>query len=300
MTALEDHQFELLTSEDDGAGHRFGIGNAVSCLQDGFDPGVSEWLTQDQDNPSTGATMMGRDTLKGSAFTWQLFANMESEEDALQAIADLGRLWLNRGLSREPGAVSVLRYQLGGRTRRVYGRPRRWGNTINNQLLFGMAAITCDFPRVDPLFYDDEAEVDTLDLVAESEGGITFPVVFPAISTPSGSNEGEIFVGGEQPTWGIYRFTGPFTFAQLVTDNWTVDLDTTLLTDEDWIEIDTRPWSLSIRNQSGAWVPGVLSPRVRFRDMALEPGSQSMAFRADSSSNTATVSIKRYPAYATL
>lgn len=299
MTALVDHEFELLATEDEADGVAFGLHRAVSCNSDGFDPGVSEWITQDVDNPTTGTTLMGTDTLKGSTFTWQLFANRDSEETAVQAIGELGKIWLNRKKARTPGVVSVIRYRMAGRTRRVYGRPRRWGTTLTNQILSGMAPITADFVRVDPLFYDDSAEVDTLDMIAESEGGITFPVVFPASSIPSGSNEGEIVIGGDEATWGIYRFTGPWVDPELVTANWTLKLHGIIL-DNDWIEVDTRPWMMTVRNQSGASVAGMLDPKTRLSKMELEPGHQSMAVHGESSSGTATVTIKRYPAYATI
>lgn len=299
MTVLQDHEFELLATEDEDEGFAFGLHRAVSCNADGFDPGVSEWITQDVDNPGNGATLMGRDVLKGSTFTWQLFANRDSEETAAQAIADLGKIWLNRKKAREPGVYSIIRYAMAGRVRRVYGRPRRWGTTMTNQILSGMVPITCDFQRVDPLFYDDSPEIDTLDMISLSEGGITFPVVFPAASVPSGSNEGEIWVSGDEPTWPIIRFTGPIINPELTTPAWTLKLNTTIL-DGNWIEIDTRPWVMSVKNQAGYSVAGLLDPRTRFSKMSLEPGHYSLAMRGDSSSNTATATIKRYPAYATI
>lgn len=299
MTVLQDHEFELLATEDESEGTPFGLRRAISCNADGFDPGVAEWITQDQDNPFTGTTVMGRDVLKGSTWTWQLFANREDPETAMQAISDLGKIWQNRKKSREPGVYSVIRYQLAGRTRRVYGRPRRWGTTMTNQILSGMVPITCDFQRIDALYYDDSPEIDTLDMISLSEGGMTFPVVFPASTIPSGTNEGEMWVGGDEPTWPIIRFTGPIINPQLITPAWTLQLNTTIL-DGQWIEIDTRPWVMSVKNQSGASVAGLLDPKTRFSQMELEPGHYSLALRGDSSSNTATATIKRYPAYATI
>jgi hypothetical protein len=299
VTVLQDHEFELLATEAEADGIPFGLRRAISCNADGFDPGVAEWITQDTENPLTGTTHMGRDVLKGSTWTWQLFANRSDPETAVQALADLGRVWLNRKKAREPDAVSVMRYKLAGRTRRVYGRPRRWGATMTNQILSGMVPITCDFQRVDPLFYDDSPEIDTLDMISLSEGGITFPVVFPAASVPSGTNEGEIWVGGDEPTWPIIRFTGPIINPELITPAWTLKLNTTIL-DGGWIEIDTRPWVMTVKNQAGYSVSGVLDPKVRFSKMELEPGHYSLAMRGDSSSNTATCIIKRYAAYATI
>jgi hypothetical protein len=301
VTILADHQFELLVSEDDSDGVVFGIGRPVSCTADGFDAGVPEWIVQDRDNSYNGSTLMGRDVRKGSPFTWQLFVNTQEEPDALAELAAIGRAWSPDTLGEpiEPGSFAVLRYQLAGRTRRVYGRPRRFGQTINNSLLFGMIPITADFQRVNALFFDDVLETDTFDLVVESGGGVVYPVVYPITSLPSGSQEGQILVGGTVKTYPIIRFTGPVVDPELITPAWTLRLNTTILED-DWIEIDTRPWVMTVKNQSGASVAGTLDPRLRMRDMVLTPGNQSFTLRGDSSTNTASVTIKRYPAHATL
>lgn len=297
MTALTDHQFELLANESASDGVPFGIGRAIHCTADGFDPGSDEIITQDSSNPRRGTIAMGRDVRKASPWTWALFVNQSDTETALAEMSTLESSW-KRG-SWNVGEVGVIRYSLAGRTRRVFGRPRRWASVMNNLILSGMIPITCDFQRVDPLYYGDEMETDTLDLVVTSGGGIVYPVVYPLISLPSGSNEGEIHVGGSSPTYPIIRFTGPIVNPELITASWTLKLSATIL-DGQWIEIDTRPWVMSIRNQSGAAVPGLLSPRLRMRDLVLQPGNQSATLRGTSGTGTATCTINRWPAFTSL
>lgn len=297
MTVLEDHQFEILETEDSSAGVPFGIGHPIHCAADGFDPGTSDWITQDTDNPYTGATMLGRDVRKGSTFTWSLFVNADSEETGAAALGQLANAWV--GADKLPGVVSVLRYAMAGRTRRVYGRARRWAQTLDNRILSGMIPITCDFQRVTPLFFGDGLESDTLDLVAESTGGIVYPVVYPITSLPSGSNEGEVFVGGSAKTYPVIRFNGPVTNPELITSAWTLKLNTTILED-DWIEIDTRPWVMTVRRKSGASVAGLVDPRLSLSKIMLTPGNQSFAFRGSSVTMTATCVINRHAAYASL
>lgn len=298
MTALEDHQFELVLTEDEPDGVPFGLKLPIHCTSDGFDPGVSEWITQDRDNGLNGATLLGRDVLAGSTFTWSLFVNGTDQEDAAAKLAPLAGAWSNRKI-RQPGVVSILRYRWAGRTRRVYGRPRRWSNALDNRVLSGMIPITCDFKRVSPLFFGDEPEVDILDMVVTSAGGIVYPVVYPVTSLPSGSNEGEAFVGGDEDTYPIIRFSGPITNPELVTDAWRLKLNTTIL-ENDWIEIDTRPWVMTVKRKSGASVAGVLDPRTRMSEIILTPGHQGFALYGDSATGTATCTIKRYPAYASI
>lgn len=297
MTVLEDHQFEILPTEDSASGVPFGIKLPVSLTDSGFDPGVAEWITQDRDNPRNGSTMMGRDVRKGSTFTWALFVNQTDEETAAAKLQELADAWTGESVASVPGAYSVIRYGFAGRTRRVYGRPRRWANSFDNRVLSGMVPVTCDFQRVSPLFFDDQIEIDTLDMVNESEGGVTFPVTFPIISIPSGSNAGEIHVGGTRKTFPIIRITGPIVNPELITPAWTLKLNTTIL-EGNWIEIDTRPWVMTVRNQSGASVAGLLDPKVRLSSLLLSPGNQSLSLRGNSSTNTATCTIKRYAAHA--
>lgn len=297
MTALADHQFELLMSEDDSDGVPFGIGRAVHVTADGFDPGADEILTQDTDNPRRGTIVMGRDARKASPWTWAMFVNQDDTESALDQLSILESAW--KSTDWQVGQVACIRYALAGRTRRVFGRPRRWASTMNNLILSGMIPITADFQRVDPLYYGDQFESDTVDMLITSAGGITYPVVYPLISLPSGSNEGDINVGGARPTYPIIRFTGPIVNPQLITANWTLKLNA-IIADGQWIEIDTRPWVMSIRNQSGAAVPGVLDPRLRMRDLVLQPGGQSVTLRGTSNTGMATCTIKRYPAYSSI
>jgi hypothetical protein len=299
VTALLDHQFELLQTEDDATGVAFGMGQPIHCMADGFDPGTNDLITQDADNPFTGSTAMGRDVRKGSTFTWSLFVNGTTEEDSTASLETLAQAWSGEGVIDKPGAYLILRYALAGRTRRVYGRPRRFSQTMDNRILSGMIPITCDFQRVSPLFFGDAPEIDTLDLVAESAGGVVFPVVFPIISLPSGSDEGELHVGGTRKTYPIIRFTGPIVNPELITSAWSLKLNTTILED-DWIEIDTRPWVMTVRRKSGASVAGVVDPRLSLSKILLTPGNQSMTLRGLSATNTATCTIKRYPAYASI
>ena len=196
-TALEDHQFEILR-EDADTGVAFGLGRAVSIDASGFDPGSNDWLIQDQQDPFSGATRFGRDVQSGSTWTWSMWVDQFSEEDALDSLDELADAWAPDDLSG--GQVMVMRYKVGGRTRRVYGRPRRFASTPDNRILSGMIPVTADFKRVDPLFYDDQPESVTLGVAYASAGGFIFPVTFPVMTLPGGFHPGEAFVSGRRQT----------------------------------------------------------------------------------------------------
>lgn len=293
---LLDHQFELLGEYDD-EGVAFGIGLDVSCDASGFDPGSNDWLIQDQNDPFSGATRTGRDVQTGSTFTWSLHVNTTTENEALDALDALADAWSPDGLAGSE--VMVVRYKVGGRTRRVYGRPRRFAQSPDNRILGGMIPVTADFKRVDPLFYDDSPESTILGVEYVSEGGFVFPVIFPVMTLPGGYKTGSVFVSGRRKTWPIIRIDGPVVNPQIMTDNW--DLNLTLNMNEGhYVEIDTRPWKRTVTLDGTSAIPGALNAKTRLRDLFLTPGEQSFGFRGISGTGTATCTISWYPAYASL
>ena len=120
MAALEEFQFEL-------DGYVFGHRRPIFIDQDGFDPGDDSIVDQDQTNPITGARVMGRDVRGAGTWTFAMHVDQEDSETALAELATLERLWRNGTLGfREGRVVKMLRYNLAGRTRVVFGRPRRF------------------------------------------------------------------------------------------------------------------------------------------------------------------------------
>lgn len=183
-TLLKDHQFEILSDGAD-SGVAFGIGLGVSLNADGFDPGSADWLVQDQDDPFSGVTRMGRDVRKGPTWTWAMHVNRHSEEDALESLEDLAEAWSPE--DTDTGDTFVIRYMVGGRVRRVYGRPRRFAAPPNNAILSGMIPVTADFKLVDPNYYGDSMEAVTVGTQYTSKGGFVFPVTFPVMTLPGGN-----------------------------------------------------------------------------------------------------------------
>lgn len=295
-TLLEDHQFELL-GENADEGVAFGIGRAVSCDATGFDPGSNDWLIQDQDDPFSGATRMGRDVRTGSTWTWALHVNTTTEVEALDALDAIADAWAPDSL--DYADVMIMRYKVGGRVRRVYGRPRRFAAPPDNRILGGMIPVTADFKRVDPMYYDDSPEQVHLGLAYESAGGFIFPVTFPVLTLPGGYQPGEAFVSGRRKTWPVIRLDGPLVNPQIQTLNWDLNLTLTL-NEGHYVEIDTRPWKRTITLDGTSSIPGALNAKTRLRDLFLTPGHQSFGFRGISGTGTGSATISWYPAYASL
>ena len=296
-TLLDDHQFELLPSETADSGVAFGIGLGVSCNADGFDPGSADWLIQDQDDPFSGVTRMGRDVQKGPTWTWALHVNKEDEEGGLDALSDLAEAWTPEDL--DSGDVLVMRYKVAGRVRRVYGRPRRFAAPPDNRILSGMIPVTADFKLIDPHYFDDSPESITVGTTYTSDGGFIFPVTFPVLTLPGGFQTGAAYVSGRRKTWPIIRVNGPIVNPEIQANNWTLKM-TANIGEGHYIEIDTRPWKRTVLVDGSQYVPGAINPQVRLRDLFLEPGEQSFGMRGNSGTGTATATISWYPAYASL
>lgn len=301
MITLEEHQFEILPDELSLAGVGFGIGLNVSVDDDGWDTGDAEWITQDSFNQVRGNRNFGRDTLSGPTWTWAMHVNRSDTIEALESLGELRTAWIAQDAIDEPGRMSIVRYQVGERIRRVYGRPRKWAAPPSNRILGGYIPITATFDTVDSLMYDDEADSTTINFVNESDGGFTFPVTFPTTTLPAGQREGAIHVGGKVPTYPIIRFTGPITDPYLTCgDLWTLKLNMSILPGH-YVEIDTRPWKLSVLRDGLYSEAGKLSRRTWLKDIILPAdGPQDLAFGGVSEEGTATATVSWRNAYASI
>lgn len=298
MIDLQDFQFELIPDVDHSADSvGFGLGLNVSVEKDGFDPGTAEWITQDGQNALDGSTVFGRDNLAGPTWAWSAFVNEQEVGTALSTLSTLSRAWRARATIGTPQGVSAIRYQLDGRRRLIFGRPRRFNAPPNNQMLTGYIPVTMDFKCADALHYDaDMKTTGPVSFVAESDGGLIFPTTFPVSPLPDTSREGALLVGGDAPTWPIIRFDGPILNPKIQWGGreWRFTYN---LLDGDWLEIDTRPWKRTILRNGQYNASGTLNRKQYLSDMVLEPGGHEVAFRGQSSTGTASCTVSWYDAY---
>jgi hypothetical protein len=294
----DDYNFEILPSEAAANGVLFGIGQHVSLDDAGFVPGSSDWITQDGESPQTGITEFGRDRLLGPSWSWQLHVN---RNDAVEARATLGvfrAAWHALHVRNTPGAVIPIRYKLeGDEVRRIYGRPRRFEAPPDNRILGGYVPVSCDFKCVDGFTYSDTMTQVTLsigtayeDPAADTGGGFIFPVTFPAITLPPTKRQQQLAVGGDAPAYPIIRFNGPVIDPGLETDDWRIQLRTTIPIGQ-YIEIDTRPWKNTVLLNGNAGVGGLMGRRTRLSQVVFQPGKFDAKF-IGSSSGTATCEVR--------
>lgn len=293
MTTLADEQFEILPSEDATDGFVFGIGADVSVNDGGFDPGENEWITQDGQNTRRGVRGFGRDVLGAKTWVWESHTNRSDAEGALETLDAFSAYWMPELLVMQPGEQTCLRYRIGSRERRIYGRPRRYAAPPSNLVLSGYVPITHDFACVDSFTYDDVESMAVMPYSSTVEGGgFTFPLTFPVTTQSSeGYGGGQLDIGGNARAYPIIRFNGPWLNPVLITDNWTLEWDGEI-GPVGWIEIDTRPWALTVLDQSGGSAMEGLSRRTYLEDMWFAPGSRpqiSLAGASTSGSANATI-----------
>lgn len=275
MTLLAEKQFEILPTADAADGFVFGIGAEASIDNEGFDPGEAEWLTQDGQNTRRGVVGFGRDVRGAKTWTWDSHIDQEDVESAVDVLERFSAAWSPESLARTPGALTAIRYRLAGRDRRVFGRPRRFAAPPSNLIDNGYVPVTHDFQCVDSFTYDDvESQAQILYASSVGGGGFTFPAPMPLVTVPSlGNGSGQLSVGGSARAYPVIRFNGPWTNPVLKTDDWEVRW-TGEIGPTGWVEIDTRPWALTVLDQSGASAVEGLARRTWLEDMWFAPQSQ--------------------------
>lgn len=289
----KDYQFELLPSAISSTGFAFGIGLDVSMDDGGFSAGSADWASQDSEDPTSGVTMFGRDRLLGPTWNFQLHVNRETPEEALATLGIARAAWYALHIRDSPGAVIPLRYRVGGRTRRVYGRPRRFEAPPDNRILGGYVPISSDFKCVDGFHYDDVETAVTLQLGSlmadpdqvDSGGGFVFPVTFPTTSLAPTTQQDQFRVLGDAPAYPVVRFNGPVTNPKLVTDEWTLSLEHQIPTGS-YVEIDTRPWRQTVLLNGTASLAGKLGRRQRLSRVAFEPGRFEAMYTGSTTANS--------------
>lgn len=294
MTVLAEHQFEILPSAEAASGFVFGIGAAVSIDAEGFDPGETEWMTQDSENTRRGNRAFGRDVLGAKTWVWESHTDQEDVATAVQTLEDFSAAWQPELLVRDPGVQTSLRYHLAGRTRRIFGRPRRFAAPPTNLILNGFVPITHDFALVDSYTYDDvQSSVQIPYSSGASTGGFTLPATMPVATIASeGNGGGQVSVGGNAKAYPVIRLNGPWTNPVFITDDWVLSWTGAIGVGQ-WIEIDCRPWALTALNQAGASVVGGLSRRTWLEDCWFAPGSQpQISLDGTTSGGSASADVK--------
>lgn len=261
----------------------------------------SKTRDQDQDNPLGDTRIFGRD--RQSAPVWAFeFSVAEAAgslpaSGVLESLEALARAWRTALDATIPGQVVPLRYQVGGRVRRVYGRPRNFNFEPSAGIEFGNVIASGEFALKDALSYGDAQTTTELTLRVPPNGYVTLPAVWPLDSVLAGTTRQGVFImGGSAPAQpDDITFYGPVTDPELesLTGGWKIRWNGTIPYDG-FVRIDFRAGT--VQNQSGATAPG-LSRTTYLPDIVLRPGPQDLNFAGDDLTGTARVAVRWRPAY---
>lgn len=271
MSISDQYQFDL-----DGV--TFGQGCDIKVENGGFSPGSTDWRIQDTSSPTSGRRRFGRDYADGPTWAWTLYTDRTTDDEALASMESLATVWANENGREVAGNMRALRYSIGGRTRRVFGRPRRFAPTIDNFVVHGRVGIACDFVTADQYTYDDAFSSTVLSVTPATYSGFAVPATAPWPSLTAGSRGDTIVVGGTARTnWLQVRFDA--------SDNATMYEPRVVIGDREYgIDSYILPGgsvTIDLYNQTvtGA-ASGALTKDTQLGAPAMKPGSYTASFSA--------------------
>lgn len=296
MTDLLEGQYAL---EVYGEEIIFGGKKTTPYYIEKFDAGTPTQNNNQVSAPRGDGEIFGRDYRGGRLLSFDgSVITRPGSTLALDALDDLESAWDPEMLRTQPGDVAVLRLRRGNRTRRVYGRPRRFASTPGTTQR-GWIPFSCDFQTIDSRFYDDVELVETIGMVPDAQGGLIGPLIGPLYASGQGDGSGILPVAGSKPSWLTTRINGPIINPGIeLVGQWKFQLNITLAYDQ-WVLIDPTPWSRMVRRNDGANFAGKFTAgSVRLSEMRMPRGQQQVLLTGVDASRTATAQLYWRDTYA--
>lgn len=308
MVDLTEGQFELLESSDEDADGLLLGGSSVIVTN--FDPGTPDLTDKDTARPMSDGVFFGRDFRGGRVLTLEMtavgpevsgLAAYESADPVAAAMDTADQVlgaWASDRVRLVPNAVQVLRWRAGGRTRRVYGRPRKCAPNLANYHA-GTVPLTADFQAGDDLVYSDLRKVTTVGIVVPPLSFTTWPLRWPVVwQRAESSQAASVVVGGTRPTWPSFTIHGPILNPTIVVGGYGQFMVNTNLLSDQTLYIDTRPWNRGIRRENGANLAGLVDVRATpLSQFQFPPGSYSVALKGVDTTGTASLVVEHRDAY---
>lgn len=279
----------------------FIFGTGTKYIVQNIEYGSVEIVNNDTPLPRADGVRFGRDWRNNRVITFEIAINqspLKNEDLALVLLSNLETAWLANNVRNSPGAVCSLRLTRNGRTRRVYGRPRRFA-TLAERDKGGWVFATADFSTVDPFYYSDGEFQHTISIVPTQGGGLLAPLVAPLSTLGVSYGPGDIGVSGTLPCWPVFVIRGPIVSPKVTAvGEWSFTLAQTLLAG-DYVVVDTRPWSRGVRLNGLANIAGSLDNKApRLPNMALKPGRHEIVLSGTDITGTANLTVAWRDTYA--
>lgn len=294
--SLTDWGFEL-------DGFPFGCGTTIEVT--GWEPGSGDTRDQDTLSGFRDARVFGRDRVTPPVWPFTLSIKETDEAAALEVLEPLAAAWDATELRETPQATSTLRYRIGGRSRVVFGRPRRFTPVVSN-LIFGRVPVAADFALAHLGSFDDELlSSPPLKLGASELGGsgITFPITFPVLwgGVVASPRHTTIDVGGRRATPLQVAITGgmelthdPYVIVTPLRIDGTASGPGRLVqfvgtvAPGETVTAYAQPWDARLSRADGSAAALTLAPGSSLSDLIVPPGRYQVSFGGVDGSGTAS------------
>lgn len=280
-------------------GVEFG-GNTGPLIVTGFDPGPVDVRMQDTEAPQRDGVIPGRDLLGAATWGIDLSTNEDDIVGALTANASLEAAWKDPAVRLRPTVKEPLSYEIGGRWRRVYGRPGTYvGLNGDVRSMQGGGSINADFRVLDPIHYDDAEQMVRLDIIPATAGGFRAPFVFPlsSLATPA-ARAGFVTNQGDAPTPLKAVFHGPISNPWVrAAAGWEIGLTGSIAYD---MAVTVDPLAGTVTRSDGAPVAGMLTYATRLSESKLPAGQSELTFGGTDQTGTAYVELRWRHAHVSL
>lgn len=272
------------------------FGDRLPLFVTDFDQGTTEYRTNDTERSQGDGLIAGRDFLGGRTWGFSVSTNMRNLPDASTLESRLAAAWHNPKHRSKSLALVPLSYEMGGRWRRVYGRPSRYAGIRGDiQAVQGHGRIECDFRIHDPRYFDDWETVLRLPIVPASTGGLMAPLVAPLSTVRSSTPRAGLVVNtGTAATPLKVVFRGPVTNPYVrAAAGWEVALNGSLAVGQS-VTVDAFNGTVL---RGSASVAGMLTRKTRLSTAVLPVGNSDLTFGGVDPTGTALVELRWRNAY---
>lgn len=273
------------------------VGDDLPLFIEKFDQGSSSYRSNDIERSQGDGTITGRDFLGGNTWGFSITTNVDTLAQALDQDARLAARWHDPKHRLTPLSVSPLSYEMGGRWRRVYGRPSRYAG-VNGDIyaVQGAGRIDCDFKITDPRYFDEEERRLVLPIIPATVGGLIAPLKAPLSTVRSSAPRvGYVDNPGTASTPLKVVFNGPISNPYVrAAAGWEIGLKGSIAAGQS-ITVDAM--DRTVLRGDDTPVGGMLTRKTRLSSAVLPTGVSDLQFGGTDQTGTASVELCWRPAY---
>lgn len=254
------------------------IGGLV--FQDFTDLWVRDWEkgaesveTSDLDNPIYDDTYAGVDFYRGPTWTFEFVIEGRDELEVLDNLDRVKAVWRDPKY-KTAGATTELNFTVAGRTRTVYGRPRRFAENNQRTSQQGYVTVLAEFQLLDPLQYDADWDLTRLNSVPPDTRGLEEHLTEDTLVTDLGSGvrDGQLgVVAGTAPTPFKATIYGPISQPGITIDGKRYQFNLSLSAGQRLV-IDSRTGEVLLNNSKSQNRAHTMTVPTQLKGVRLRPG----------------------------